>query len=61
MSSSTQSPIVINTRQARAPIPLQAPDIAVAFHDQDDFGLIPISALGNSLIMDLKVWEAARP
>lgn len=61
MNTSSQSPVIINTRQARAPIPLEAPDIAVAFHDQDDFGLIPVSALGSSLIMDLKVWDAARP
>lgn len=61
MNVSSQTPIVINTRQERAPIPLEAPDIAVAFHDQDNFGLIPVSELENGLILDFKVWEAARP
>ena len=61
MKTSLQSPIIINTRQERVPIPLDAPDIAVAFHDEDNFGLIPVSELGSNLILDLKVWEAARP
>jgi hypothetical protein len=61
MNTSSQSPIIINTRQERAPIPLDAPDIAVAFHDQDNFGLIPVSELSSNLIMDFKVWDAARP
>lgn len=61
MKTSSQSPIIINTRQERAPIPLDAPDIAVAFHDEDNFGLIPVSELGSNLILDFKVWEAARP
>ena len=61
MKISSQSPIIINTRQERAPIPLDAPDIAVAFHDEDNFGLIPVSELGSNLTLDLKVWEAARP
>lgn len=59
MNNVKQTPTIISTRSGRAPVPIEAPDIAVAFHDQDDFGLIPVSALDNPIIVDLKVWEGA--
>ncbi|OUM06499.1 hypothetical protein BW686_15485 [Pseudomonas syringae] len=40
---------------------LAAPDIAVAFHDEDTPGLIPVTEVPQPLIVDLKVWPAARP
>ncbi|RAU41608.1 hypothetical protein DBY65_026525 [Pseudomonas sp. RIT412] len=40
---------------------MPAPDIKSAFHDNDNFGLIPISALSSPLIVDFQVWEAAEP
>lgn len=59
MNNVKQTPTIISTRSGRAPVPIEAPDIAVAFHDQDDFGLIPVSALDNPITVDLKVWEGA--
>lgn len=59
MNNVKQTPTIISTRSERAPVPIEAPDIAVAFHDQDDFGLIPVSALDNPITVDLKVWEGA--
>ncbi|MCI3944831.1 hypothetical protein K0038_01858 [Pseudomonas syringae] len=41
--------------------PLAAPDVAVAFHDEDTPGLIPVSSLTQPLIVSLNVWAAARP
>ncbi|KPY64895.1 Uncharacterized protein ALO94_03676 [Pseudomonas syringae pv. spinaceae] len=41
--------------------PLDAPDVAVAFHDEDTPGLIPINALTQPLLVSLKVWPAALP
>jgi len=43
------------------PLSLPAPDVAVAFHAEDSLGLIPVSALGGPLTVDLFVWEAAKP
>ncbi|MCF7542217.1 hypothetical protein [Pseudomonas petrae] len=59
MSNVKQTPTIISTRSSRAPVPIEAPDIAVAFHDQDNFGLIPVSALDIPITVDLKVWEGA--
>ncbi|KPX25890.1 hypothetical protein ALQ08_03639 [Pseudomonas syringae pv. delphinii] len=41
--------------------PLDAPDVAVAFHDEDTPGLIPVNALTQPLNVSLKVWPAALP
>ncbi|MFY1667506.1 hypothetical protein [Pseudomonas sp. Pseu.R1] len=54
-----QAPEIIKNRAKLDPIQLAAPDIAVAFHDTDSLGLIPISELSAPLTVDLKVWEAA--
>jgi hypothetical protein len=40
---------------------LDAPDVKVAFHDEDNPGLLPISVLGNPVTVDLFVWPGARP
>ncbi|MCK9732505.1 hypothetical protein [Pseudomonas syringae] len=40
---------------------LAAPDIAVAFHDQDTPGLIPVAEASQTLTVDLVVWPAALP
>lgn len=59
MSNGIVAPEVIITRTTVEPIPLPAPDVAVAFHDEDSMGLIPVSELSAPLIVDLKVWPAA--
>ena len=61
MTTRTFTPEIIRTRTTVEPIPLPAPDIAVAFHDDDSRGLIPVSELGAPLKLDLKVWDAAEP
>ncbi|MDB5979383.1 MAG: hypothetical protein JWQ69_398 [Pseudomonas sp.] len=40
---------------------IDAPDVKVAFHDEDTPGLLPISELNNPIAVDLFVWPAARP
>ncbi|NBB13379.1 hypothetical protein GVN17_27555 [Pseudomonas sp. SLFW] len=40
---------------------MPAPDVAVAFHDEDSLGLIPVSELDTPLTVDLEVWPAAEP
>jgi hypothetical protein len=55
------TPTIIQPRSRREPLPLKAPDIEVAFHDDDNLGLIPVSALNAPLIVDLEVWDAAEP
>lgn len=59
MKFANQKPTVISLRSSRAPVPIAAPDVAVAFHDADDLGLIPVSALGAPITVDLTVWEGA--
>lgn len=59
MSDMTQTPIILRNGNARDPIPIEAPDIPVAFHDNDNLGLIPISSLSSPIVVDLKVWEGA--
>jgi hypothetical protein len=39
----------------------EAPDVPVAFHDEDTPGLLPISTLNKPIAVTLKVWTAARP
>lgn len=39
----------------------EAPDVPVAFHDEDTPGLVPIEFLDKPIRITLKVWEAARP
>lgn len=59
MNNVKQTPTIISTRSGRAPVPIEAPDIAAAFHDQDDMGLLPVSALDTPITVNLKVWEGA--
>lgn len=59
MKNVNQAPGIIRNRTRLEPIPLPAPDVAVAFHDADNYGLIPISELSAPLTVDLKVWDAA--
>lgn len=40
---------------------LDAPDVKVAFHDEDNPGLLPVSVLANPITVDLFVWPGARP
>ncbi|WP_341958879.1 hypothetical protein [Pseudomonas sp. RC10] len=61
MSDTKQTPTIQHTGIAREPIPIEAPDIAIAFHDEDNFGLIPVTALDAPIPVDLKVWEGADP
>jgi hypothetical protein len=61
MSNDIVAPEIIITRSTVEPLPLPAPDVAVAFHDEDSLGLIPVSELNGPLRVDLKVWEAAEP
>lgn len=60
MSNVRQTPTVMQTGISREPIPIEAPDIAIAYHDEDNFGLIPVSALDTPITVDLKVWEGAQ-
>ncbi|WP_440814459.1 hypothetical protein ACTACJ_11580 [Pseudomonas syringae] len=53
--------VIPNVRYRGLKAPLVAPDVAVAFHDVDTPGLIPISALIQPLTVSLKVWQAALP
>lgn len=61
MNTTPQAPTIIRSLDDFAPIPLEAPDIAIAFHDEDNPGLIPVAALTAPLILEFTVWEAARP
>ncbi len=59
MNNVIQAPEIIRSRSGKVPLPLPAPDVAVAFHDEDNLGLIPISELNAPLTMDFNVWDAA--
>lgn len=62
MNHLKQKPILARSAPFRnEPLSLPAPDVAIAFHDEDSLGLIPVSALDAPLTVDLFVWEAARP
>ncbi|MFJ4145349.1 hypothetical protein [Pseudomonas sp. NPDC089734] len=62
MSHQPQVPTIISGNFPRVQDPdLKAPDVAAAFHDEDTPGLLPISELNNPVIVDLEVWEGARP
>lgn len=61
MSNIKTAPTIIHPRTSREPLPLKAPDVAVAFHDADNLGLIPVTNLNAPVIVDLEVWEAAEP
>ena len=57
-----QTPTVIHRQRShrnKIQMTLDAPDIALAFHDEDSMGLIPVSALDAPIVVDLKVWDAA--
>ncbi|RMV73820.1 hypothetical protein ALP05_05773 [Pseudomonas caricapapayae] len=55
-------PVIIpKNRYTGSKAPLDAPDVAVAFHDEDTPGLIPVNALSEPLPVSLKVWQAALP
>lgn len=58
MNDLKQTPTILRSGH-REPIQIEAPDISVAFHDEDNPGLIPVSALGAPITVDLKVWEGA--
>jgi hypothetical protein len=62
MTHLPQQPVILR----RAPtfddiLELDAPDVSVAYHDEDNPGLLPISELNNPITVDLVVWAGARP
>lgn len=59
MNEIRQTPSILRSGSGREPIPMEAPDIAVAFHDEDNLGLLPVSALDSPIVVDLKVWRGA--
>ncbi|AHF66821.1 hypothetical protein [Pseudomonas cichorii] len=62
MQHQPQLPIIIADKNAREQDDsLKAPDVAVAFHDEDTPGLLPISELTKPVIVDLEVWAGAQP
>nr|GFC34971.1 hypothetical protein [Tanacetum cinerariifolium] len=61
MNNTKRTPTIIRNRTHRAQVPIAAPDIAVAFHDEDSFGLIPVADLDAPITVDLRVWEGAEP
>jgi hypothetical protein len=63
MYESSYNPKLIPRPDQRSrldPQMLEAPDVPVAFHDQDTPGLLPVSALVNPVVVTLKVWAAAQ-
>lgn len=61
MKNTKRTPTIIRNRPHRAQVPIAAPDIAVAFHDEDSFGLIPVAELDAPITVGLRVWEGAEP
>ncbi|BAP44365.1 hypothetical protein PSCI_3663 [Pseudomonas sp. StFLB209] len=61
MQSITTDPIIVPSLRELHEFTLIAPDVKVAFHDEDNFGLIPVSALQAPLVVDFPVWAAAQP
>jgi hypothetical protein len=59
MNNIIQAPTILHARANRDPVVLPAPDVAVAFHDEDNFGLIPVADSHTPLTVDLTVWDAA--
>jgi hypothetical protein len=61
MKSTPQRPIIIQNSNGRASImDLVLPYVPLAFHDDDNNGLLPVSALSQPVSVELKVWEGAR-
>jgi hypothetical protein len=64
MKNESRKPTIITKPHYRSDSPflagLTAPDIPVAFHDTDNPGLLPISALENPVVVTLEVWPGAR-
>ena len=62
MKDSMLTPTIIrNSRVSELDPSLLPPDIQGAFHDTDNFGLVPISMLTSPITVDLAVWDGARP
>jgi hypothetical protein len=61
MNTKAKYPTTNYARTFQDPRELEAPLVPAAFHDADDEGLLPISALGQPVRLELKVWDAANP
>lgn len=61
MNTKAKYPTTNHARTFQAPRALEAPFVPTAFHDADDEGLLPVSALVQPVKVELKVWDVARP
>lgn len=62
MNTSKKHPTINFTRTfADTPRELEEPFVPAAFHDEDNEGLLPVSALTQPVILELKVWDFAAP
>lgn len=62
MQHEAKKPTIIpRQRSALEQEKLKAPDIKVAFHDQDNPGLLPVDTLTSPITAELEVWTGARP
>ena len=60
--ANNQKPIIIHKRSSDLDeLPLDAPDIPAAFHDDDTPGLLPIEILSAPVNIEFQVWAAAKP
>ena len=56
-----QPGVIRRNRSTLNLLELDAPNVAAAFHDVDNPGLLPISTLNSPITVDFKVWAGARP
>jgi hypothetical protein len=61
MTNVHQPILVHKTGRSEEESQLDAPDIPSAFHDDDTPGLLPIELLSAPVIIEFKVWDAAKP
>jgi len=62
MNSSKKHPTINLTRTFKGSTrELEEPFVPAAFHDEDNEGLLPLSALTQPVRVELKVWEVAEP
>lgn len=61
MNTKAKYPTTNYARTFQDPRDLEAPFVPAAFHDADDEGLLPVSALVQPIKVELKVWDVANP